>query len=281
MAGRGCRSRLSAALMEDLNAANIGFALCPMLALGAIEALEAHGIGRTEARLSAEDRQRRMAGDDEPDRAAGGQRRRRAEDPRRAESATAAGGSPGTKIFITYGEHDLTDQIIHLVLARTAGAPEGTRGISLFLVPKILPDGSRNDLRCVSIEHKLGIHASPTCVMSYGDHGGATGWLVGPENGGMAAMFTMMNNARLNVGLQGVGIAERATQRAVAYALERKQGQRNRLPVPIAEHPDVRRMLLRMRALTMGARALVYYAFGQVDRARARRSPRRARGPKC
>jgi len=173
----------------------------------------------------------------------------------------------GTKIFITYGEHDLSDQIVHMVLARTPGAPEGTRGISLFLVPKMLPDGSRNDLRCVSIEHKMGIHASPTCVMSYGDEEGAIGWLVGPENGGMAAMFTMMNNARLNVGLQGVGIAERATQRAVAYAVERKQGMRNRLPVPIAEHPDVRRMLLRMRALTMGARALVYYAFGQVDRA--------------
>jgi alkylation response protein AidB-like acyl-CoA dehydrogenase len=173
----------------------------------------------------------------------------------------------GTKIFITYGDHDLSEQIIHMVLARTAGAPEGTRGISLFLVPKLLPDGSPNDLRCVSIEHKLGIHASPTCVMSYGDHEGAIGWLIGPENSGMAAMFTMMNNARLNVGLQGVGIAERATQRAVAYAIERKQGQRNRLPVPIAEHPDVRRMLLRMRALTMGARALAYYAFGQVDRA--------------
>jgi hypothetical protein len=113
----------------------------------------------------------------------------------------------------------------------------------------------------------MGIHASPTCVMSYGDEGGAIGWLVGPENGGMAAMFTMMNNARLNVGLQGVGIAERATQRAVAYAIERKQGLRNRLPVPIAEHPDVRRMLLRMRALTTGARAMVYYAFGQLDRA--------------
>jgi len=121
----------------------------------------------------------------------------------------------------------------------------------------------------------MGIHASPTCVMSYGDEGGATGWLVGPENGGMAAMFTMMNNARLNVGLQGVGIAERATQRAVAYALDRKQGFRNRLAVPIAEHPDVRRMLLRMRALTMGARALVYYAFGQVDRA-ARGDPQAA-----
>jgi hypothetical protein len=133
-------------------------------------------------------------------------------------------------------------------------------------VPKILPDGERNDLQCVSLEHKLGIHASPTCVMAYGENGGATGWLVGPELGGMRAMFTMMNNARLNVGLQGVGLAERATQRAVAYALERKQGQRSGLPLRLAEHPDVRRMLIRMRALTMGARALAYYAFGQVDR---------------
>ena len=115
----------------------------------------------------------------------------------------------------------------------------------------------------------MGIHASPTCVMSYGDLGGATGWLIGPEHGGMRSMFTMMNNARLNVGLQGVGIAERATQRAVAFAIERKQGQRNRQPVAIAEHPDVRRMLLRMRALTNGARALVYYAFAQLDRGRA------------
>ncbi|MEO8141861.1 MAG: acyl-CoA dehydrogenase, partial [Sphingomicrobium sp.] len=168
----------------------------------------------------------------------------------------------GTKIFITFGDHDLADQIIHLVLARTPGAPDGTRGISLFLVPKILPDGSANDLHCVSIEHKLGIHASPTCVMSYGDGAGATGWMIGGENQGMRAMFTMMNNARLNVGLQGVGIAERATQRAVSYALDRKQ-----LGKAIAEHPDVRRMLLRMRSLTMASRALVYYAFGQIDRA--------------
>jgi alkylation response protein AidB-like acyl-CoA dehydrogenase len=142
----------------------------------------------------------------------------------------------------------------------------------LFLVPKFLPDGSRNDLRCASIEHKLGIHASPTCTMAYGDEGGAIGWLIGPEHGGMRAMFTMMNNARLNVGLQGVGIAERATQRAVDYALGRVQSARSgaasRDAVAIHEHPDVRRMLLRMRALTMAARALTYYAFGQVDRAR-------------
>lgn len=269
--GQGLPFALAAALMDNLNAANIGFALCPMLSFGAVEALDKHGSddlkrdylpkiisGEWPATMNLTEPQ---AGSDV------GALKTRAERANEQEGSDGRWRITGTKIFITYGEHDLTDQILHLVLARTPGAPEGTRGISLFLVPKTLPDGSPNDLRCVSIEHKLGIHASPTCVMSYGDHGGATGWLVGPENGGMAAMFTMMNNARLNVGLQGVGIAERATQRAVAYALDRKQGLRNRLPVPIAEHPDVRRMLLRMRALTMGARALVYYAFGQVDRA--------------
>jgi alkylation response protein AidB-like acyl-CoA dehydrogenase len=263
--GQGLPFVLSAALMDDLNAANVGFALCPMLSMGAIEAIEEHGSdelkrdylpkivsGEWPATMNLTEPQ---AGSDV------GALKTRAE-----PNGDGSWRLKGTKIFITYGEHDLSDQIVHMVLARTAGSSEGTRGISLFLVPKLLPDGSRNDLRCVSIEHKMGIHASPTCVMSYGDEGGATGWLIGPENGGMAAMFTMMNNARLNVGLQGIGIAERATQRAVAYALDRKQGQRNRLPVSIADHPDVRRMLLRMRALTMGARALAYYAFGQVDR---------------
>jgi hypothetical protein len=166
----------------------------------------------------------------------------------------------GTKIFITFGEHDLSGNIIHLVLARTPDAPGGTKGISLFLVPKIRPDGSRNDVRCVSIEHKLGIHASPTCVLSFGDNDECTGHLIGPEMGGMRAMFTMMNSARLNVGLQGVQIAERATQAAIAYATDRVQGK------PIIEHPDVRRMLMRMKALTQAARALSYYAAGQVDR---------------
>ncbi len=263
--GQGLPFVLSAALMDDLNAANVGFALCPMLSMGAIEAIEKHGSdelkhdylpkivsGEWPATMNLTEPQ---AGSDV------GALKTRAE-----PNGDGSWRLKGTKIFITYGEHDLSDQIVHMVLARTAGSSEGTRGISLFLVPKLLPDGSRNALRCVSIEHKMGIHASPTCVMSYGDEGGATGWLIGPENGGMAAMFTMMNNARLNVGLQGIGIAERATQRAVAYALDRKQGQRNRLPVSIADHPDVRRMLLRMRSLTMGARALAYYAFGQVDR---------------
>jgi 3-(methylthio)propanoyl-CoA dehydrogenase len=272
--GQGLPFVMSAALMDDLNAANVGFALCPMLSMGAIEAIDKHGSeelkrdylpkivsGEWPATMNLTEPQ---AGSDV------GALKTRAE-----PNGDGSWRLTGTKIFITYGDHDLSDQIVHMVLARTPGAPDGTRGISLFLVPKLLPDGSRNDLRCVSIEHKMGIHASPTCVMSYGDEGGATGWLVGPEQGGMAAMFTMMNNARLNVGLQGVGIAEAATQRAVAYALERKQGQRNKLPVPIAEHPDVRRMLLRMRALTMGARALAYYAFGQLDRG-ARGDPQAA-----
>ena len=263
--GQGLPNSLSAAMMEDFNAANVAFALCPMLGLGAVEAIEVHGSndlkrdylpkivsGEWTATMNLTEPQ---AGSD-----VGALKSR---------ATPADDGSwriSGTKIFITYGEHDLTDNIVHMVLARTPGAPEGTKGISLFLVPKFLPDGEANDLHCVSIEHKMGIHASPTCVMAYGENGGATGWLVGPELGGMRAMFTMMNNARLNVGLQGVGLAERATQRAVAYALDRKQGQRNGLPMAIAEHPDVRRMLVRMRALTMAARALAYYAFGQVDR---------------
>ena len=202
----------------------------------------------------------------------------------------------GQKIFITYGEHDLTDNIIHLVLARLPDAPAGTRGISLFLVPKFLvnPDGSlgaRNDVRAHSIEHKLGIHASPTCTMVYGDAGGATGYLIGEENRGMACMFTMMNQARLSVALQGVAIAERATQAALAYARERKQGRatdlgftrdrQNMLPKsatadlgaasagssPIIAHPDVKRMLITMRALTRAARALCYATAVALDRA--------------
>ena len=258
--GQGLPSALSAALMEDLNGANLAFALCPMLSFAAIEALDRHGSddlkrdylpkivsGEWPATMNLTEPQ---AGSDV------GALKTRAE-----PNSDGSWKLKGTKIFITYGEHDLADNIIHLVLARTPDAPEGTRGISLFLVPKVLPDGSRNDVRCVSIEHKLGIHASPTCVLSFGDAGGATGWLVGPEMAGMRAMFTMMNNARLNVGLQGVGIAEAATQRAVAYALDRRQGGK-----AIADYPDVRRMLLRMRALTTAARGLVYYAFGQADR---------------
>jgi alkylation response protein AidB-like acyl-CoA dehydrogenase len=181
----------------------------------------------------------------------------------------------GSKIYITWGEHELAENVIHLVLARTPGAPAGSRGISLFIVPKfhVQPDGSpgeRNDVRCVSIEHKLGINVSPTCVMAYGDNGACIGELVGHENEGLKAMFTMMNSARINVGSQGVQIAERALQQARAYARDRVQSARagspDKNPVAIIEHPDVRRMILRMRALTEGARALLYYTAGQVDR---------------
>ncbi|WP_443018201.1 acyl-CoA dehydrogenase [Sphingobium sp. TKS] len=187
-------------------------------------------------------------------------------------TATPAGDGgwriKGTKIFITFGEHDLTDNIIHLVLARTPGAPTGTKGISLFLVPKVLSDGTRNDLRCASIEHKLGIHASPTCVMIYGDHDECQGWLIGEEGAGMRAMFTMMNNARINVGLQGVSVAERATQAAFAYARERVQSARvssgSPTPVTIIEHPHVR----RMRAQTEAIRALLYASAAEMDRTR-------------
>jgi 3-(methylthio)propanoyl-CoA dehydrogenase len=264
--GQGLPLALSAALMEDLNAANLSFALCPMLSLGAVEALAEHGSDELKQAYLPHIVSGQWAATmnlTEP--AAGSD-----VGALKSRAVPAEDGSyclSGTKIFITFGEHDLTENIIHLVLARTPGAPEGSRGISLFLVPKILPDGRRNDLACVSIEHKMGIHASPTCVMSYGEGGGAVGWLVGRELGGMRAMFTMMNNARLNVGLQGVGIAERATQRAAAYALQRRQGQRAGLPVAIADHADVRRMLIRMRALTTAARAIAYYAFGQLDRA--------------
>ena len=264
--GQGLPLSLATVVMEDLGSANMAFSLVMMLTPGAVEALKHHGsdalkqawlpklvTGEWTGTMNLTEPQ---AGSDV------GALKTRAE--------PAGDGSyriSGQKIFITFGEHDLTDNIVHLVLARLPDAPAGTRGISLFLVPKIFPDGSRNDLRCVSIEHKLGIHASPTCVMSYGDQRGATGWLIGEKNGGMRAMFTMMNNARLNVGLQGVSIAEAATQQAVAFARERVQGVREGRPARIVEHPDVRRMLMRMKALTQAARALAYYTAGQTDRA--------------
>ncbi len=181
----------------------------------------------------------------------------------------------GQKIFITFGDHDMAENIIHLVLARVPGAPEGTRGLSLFLAPKFLVDadgrpGKRNDLRCIGLEHKLGIHASPTCVMAYGENEGATAWLVGEENKGLAAMFIMMNSARLGVGLQGVGVAERALQMALAYARERKQGRAasGAGSAPIIEHPDVHRMLLTMKALTQASRAICHLTAMALDRAR-------------
>jgi len=180
----------------------------------------------------------------------------------------------GQKIFITYGEHDMAENIVHLVLARLPDAPAATRGISLFLVPKFLPqaDGSpgrRNDIRAHSIEHKMGIHGSPTCTMVLGDQGGATGYLVGEENRGLNCMFTMMNQARLAVGLQGVGVAERAYQQALAYARERKQGRATGVKdgmSPIIAHPDVKRMLLTMHSLTAAARAIAYATAVAIDR---------------
>jgi alkylation response protein AidB-like acyl-CoA dehydrogenase len=264
--GQGLPLILATVLMEDLGSANMAFSLVMMLTPGAVEALRHHGSPELQAAwlpklITGEwtgtmNLTESQAGSD-----VGALKTR---------AVPAPDGSyriSGQKIFITFGEHDLADNIVHLVLARLPDAPQGTRGISLFLVPKILADGIRNDVRCVSIEHKLGIHASPTCVMAFGDEGGATGWLIGEENKGMAAMFTMMNNARLNVGLQGVSIAERATQQAVAFALERVQGSREGRPARIVEFPDVRRMLLRMKALTQGARALAYYCASQTDRA--------------
>ncbi len=267
--GQGLPHALAFVVLEDLGTANMGFTLCPILTSGAVEALLAHGSDEQRAfylpKLVTGEWTGTMnltepsAGSD-----VGALRATATPNPDGSYSIK------GTKIFITFGEHDLAENIIHLVLARTPGAPAGTRGISLFLVPKIRPDGTENDLRCVSIEHKLGIHASPTAVMSYGDNDACTGHLIGPEMGGMRAMFTMMNNARLNVGLQGVQISERATQQALGYASQRIQSARasgtGAQPVAIIEHPDVRRTLLRMKALTQGARALLYYAAAQVDR---------------
>jgi len=178
----------------------------------------------------------------------------------------------GTKIFISWGDHELSENIVHLVLARLPDAPGGTKGISCFIVPKYLVNedgspGARNDLRCVSLEHKLGIHASPTAVMSFGDEGGATGYLMGPENGGMRVMFVMMNNARFGVGMEGVSIAERAYQHALAFAKDRVQGRvvGGGQGATIVDHPDVRRMLMTMKALTEASRALAYYTASQND----------------
>jgi alkylation response protein AidB-like acyl-CoA dehydrogenase len=273
--GQGLPFVLASAVLETLGAANMGFALAPTLTVGAIEALLHHGTPEQQAAYlphlatgawtGTMNLTEPQAGSDV------GALRSRAE--------PAGDGNwkiSGTKIFISFGDHDMADNIVHLVLARTPGAPEGTRGISLFLVPKYRLDadgkpGEFNDVRVVSIEHKMGLHASPTCVLSFGDNGDCIGELIGAENAGMRAMFTMMNNARLNVGLQGVQVAEAATQKAVDYARERIQSARagspDKTPVAIVEHPDVRRMLMRMKAQTQAARALVYLAAGMVDRA--------------
>jgi alkylation response protein AidB-like acyl-CoA dehydrogenase len=251
----------------------MAFGIGPVLTMGSVEALAAHGSDRLQKAylpklVSGEwtgtmQLTEPQAGSDV------GALRTKAE---RAGDGTYR--ITGQKIFITYGEHDLTDNIIHFVLARLPDAPAGTRGISLFLVPKFMPTsdgapGPRNDVRAHSIEHKMGIHGSPTCTMVFGDQGGATGYLIGEENRGMACMFTMMNQARLAVALQGIAIAERATQQALAYARDRRQGRAvgaKEGSSPIIAHPDVRRMLLTMRAQTRAARAICYATAVAIDR---------------
>jgi acyl-CoA dehydrogenase len=274
--GMGLPVLVNAACAEMWNAANMAFALCPMLSGGAIDALEAHGSEKLRATYLEKIVSGEWTGTmnlTEPQ--AGSDLsalRTRAE--RQADGTYKIFGS---KIFITYGEHDLTENIVHLVLARLPDAPGGTRGISLFLVPKFLVNedgslGQRNDVHCVGLEHKLGIHASPTCTLAYGDHGGAIGYLIGEENKGLACMFTMMNNARLNVGIQGVAMADRATQQAAAFAQERRQGRAigetaTQMSV-IGMHPDVQRMLMTMRALTAAARSICFLTATSLDLAR-------------
>jgi alkylation response protein AidB-like acyl-CoA dehydrogenase len=277
--GQGLPFSLSACVMETLGAANMGFTLLPILTAGAIEALLHHGSEQQQALYLPKLVSGAWSGTmnlTEPQAGSDVGALRTTATPILDGPDTGCYRIAGTKIFITWGEHELAENIIHLVLARLPGAPEGSRGISLFLVPKfrVNPDGTlgaRNDLRAISIEHKLGIHASPTCVMSYGDGGHCIGELVGRPNEGLKAMFTMMNAARINVGSQGVQVAEAAWQMARAYARERIQSPRagspDKKPVAIVEHPDVRRMLLRMRSLTEAARALLYYTCGEVDRA--------------
>jgi alkylation response protein AidB-like acyl-CoA dehydrogenase len=273
--GQGMPQLVGAAIDEMWNAANMAFELCPMLTGGAIEAIELNG---SEA-LKRAYLPKMVAGEwtgtmnlTEPqagsDLAAV-----------RSKAVPQPDGSYrifGNKIFITYGDHDYTDNIVHLVLARTPDAPPGVKGISLFVVPKFIINddgspGARNDVRCVSLEHKLGIHASPTAVVAFGDHGGAVGHIVGEENRGLEYMFVMMNLARFGVGMQGVGIAERAYQRARDYARERVQGRiagaASDAPSGIIGHPDVRRMLMTMRACTEAARALGYVTAAALDRA--------------
>jgi len=270
--GQGLPKLVATPCMEMLNAANLSFALCPMLTDGAIEALLTAGSdaqkqtylenlisGKWTGTMNLTEPQ---AGSDLA--------------LVRTRALPQGDGTYklfGTKIFITYGEHDMAENIVHLVLARTPDAPEGVKGISLFIVPKFLVNadgsvGERNDVHCVSIEHKLGIKASPTAVLQFGDHGGAIGTLVGEENRGLEYMFVMMNAARFSVGMQGIGLAERAYQKAVAYAKDRLQSRDlagSAGAVAIIRQPDVRRMLLSMRAQVEGARALAYVTAAAAD----------------
>jgi len=270
--GQALPKTIGAACVEMLNSANLSFALCPLLTDGAIEALLTAGSDELKQAYIP----KMIAGEwtgtmnlTEPQ--AGSDLslvRSRAE-----PQADGSYKIFGTKIFITYGEHDMADNIVHLVLARVAGAPEGVKGISLFVCPKVLADGTRNDVHCVSIEHKLGIKASPTAVLQYGEKGGAVGYLIGQENRGLEYMFVMMNAARYAVGVQGIAVAERAYQKAVAYARERVQSRPVDGSLPgaaaIIHHPDVRRMLMTMRALTEACRAMALVGAAAYDAAHA------------
>ncbi|NCC21090.1 MAG: acyl-CoA dehydrogenase [Alphaproteobacteria bacterium] len=268
--GQGLPWALAFPVQEMWQGANMSFGLCPLLNQGAVEALHAHGsdalketylpkliTGEWTGTMNLTEPQ---AGSDLS--------------VIRTKAEKQGDGTykiTGQKIYITYGEHDFSENIVHLVLARSPDGIEGSKGLSLYLVPKFLEDGTRNDVVCTGLEHKLGIHASPTCTMQYGDRGGATGFLVGRENEGLKCMFTMMNNARLSVGLQGMAISEAATQMAEAYALERVQGVSlvTGKPVPIAGHGDVQRMLVTMRVLTDAGRMMSYYAASHLDKAAA------------
>ncbi|NMM02712.1 acyl-CoA dehydrogenase [Paraburkholderia sp. RP-4-7] len=272
--GQGLPELLHAATVEMWNSSNMAFALCPLLTAGATEALRQHGSEELKGRYLPNLVSGEWTGTmnlTEP---------QAGSDLAAVRTKAVPQGDHyrlyGQKIFITWGDHDMTGNVIHLVLARTPDAPEGVRGISLFVVPKFLlnDDGSpgqRNDVHCVSLEHKLGIHASPTCVMSFGDQGGAIGYLVGQENKGLAHMFTMMNEARQKVGIQGLAMAERAYQQAREYAKERVQGRlavgKSGGAVAIIHHPDVRRMLMTMKSQIEAMRAFAYVMAADMDRA--------------
>jgi alkylation response protein AidB-like acyl-CoA dehydrogenase len=287
--GQGLPFTLAVNVLENLGAANMAFTLLPVLTVGAIEALLHYGSEEQRARYLGKLVTGKWSGTmnlTEPQAGSDVGALRTTASPIQCGDHLRKWQIKGTKTFITWGEHDLAENIVHLVLARTPGAPRGSRGISLFVVPKFHVDdagrlGARNDVRCIGLEHKLGIMASPTCVMSFGDSDDCIGELVGRENEGLKAMFTMMNSARINVGSQGVQIAERALQQASAFAVQRIQspraGSSSHEPVPIIEHPDVRRTLLRMRALTEAARALLYFTSGLVDRANLGRAGAQAR----
>ena len=269
--GAGFPGVVDVAVQEMLLSSNMGFSLLPMLTRGVIHALNLYGTDEQKDTYLANLISGIWSGTmnlTEP---------QAGTDLSAVKTKAVPQGDhfliSGQKIYITWGDHELADNIIHLVLARTPDAPAGNQGISLFLVPKYLinADGSlgeRNDVKPVGVEHKLGIHSSPTCTLQFGDQGGAVGYLVGPENQGLMCMFSMMNNARLSVGHQGVGIGERAYQQAVAYASERVQGKVAGVEgkAPIIHHPDVKRMLMQMRALTEAGRALSFYAIAQEDR---------------